>query len=98
MEPRSVRFHPQAEQEAQRAFRWYNERSPTAAHAFLADLDHAVLRVAEAPERWPHYQGTARRYIFQQFPFSLIYRITDDAIDVIAIAHHRRRPGYWSNR
>lgn len=98
MAPRNVRFHPQAEQEVQRAFRWYNERSPAAAQGFLADLDHAVLRVTEAPTRWPCYQGPARRYIFQQFPFSLIYRITDDAIDVIAVAHHRRRPGYWSDR
>lgn len=58
MEPRNVRFHPQAEQEAQRAFRWYRERNPAAAQAFLVDLDHAVLRVAETPERWPHYRGT----------------------------------------
>jgi toxin ParE1/3/4 len=98
MEPRNVRFHPQAEREAQRAFQWYNERNTTAAQAFLADLDHAILRVTEAPDRWPRYQGTARRYIFQRFPFSLIYRITDEAIDVIAVAHHRRRPGYWSDR
>ncbi len=98
MAPRSVRFHPEAEQEAQRAFQWYNERSASAARAFLADLDHAILRVTEAPARWPHYQGTTRRYIFQRFPFSLIYRIMDDAIEVIAVAHHRRRPGYWSNR
>ncbi|SRR5712691_8652894 len=98
MAPRNVRFHPQAEQEAQRASRWYVERSPTAAQAFLADLDHAILRVTEAPARWPLYQGAARRYIFQQFPFSVIYRVTDDAIDVVAVAHHRRKPGYWADR
>jgi toxin ParE1/3/4 len=98
MAQRNVRFHPEAEAEAQRAYRWYDERNPAAAGAFLADLDHAVSRVQEAPERWPIYQGAARRYVFQQFPFSLIYRVTDEAIDVIAVAHHRRRPGYWSDR
>jgi plasmid stabilization system protein ParE len=98
MAQRSVRFHPQAEEEVQRAYSWYRERNPTAARAFLVDLDHAVLRVTEAPERWPFYHGQARRYIFQRFPFSLIYRVTDEIIDVIAVAHHRRRPGYWSNR
>ena len=98
MAERRVRFHPQAEEEVQRAYRWYRERNPTAARAFLADLDHAVQRVTEAPERWPFYQGQARRYIFQRFPFSLIYRVADETIDVIAVAHHRRRPGYWSDR
>jgi toxin ParE1/3/4 len=98
MAQRNVRFHPQAEEEVQRAYRWYRERNPAAAQAFLADLDHAVLRVTEAPERWPLYHGQARRYLFQRFPFSVIYRVTDETIDVIAVAHHRRRPGYWSER
>jgi hypothetical protein len=36
MAPRNIYFHPQAEAEAQRAYRWYRERDPTAARAFLA--------------------------------------------------------------
>lgn len=98
MAQREVRFHPHAEDEVNRAYAWYDERNPAAARAFLDDLDHAVSRVQEAPERWPYYQGSARRYIFQRFPFSLIYRVINDAIEVIAVAHHSRRPGYWSRR
>jgi plasmid stabilization system protein ParE len=98
MAQRSVRFHPQAESEANRAYEWYHERNPNAARAFLADLDYAVSRVQEAPERWPHYHGAARRYLFQRFPFSLIYRVTEDTVEIIAVAHHSRRPGYWSRR
>ena len=70
MAQRSVRFHPHAEDEANRAYEWYSERNPASARAFLADLDHAVSRVQESPERWPSYHGTARRYIFQRFPFA----------------------------
>jgi plasmid stabilization system protein ParE len=51
MAQRNVRFHPQAEDEANRAYEWYYERNPTAARAFLADLDHAVRRVEESPQR-----------------------------------------------
>jgi toxin ParE1/3/4 len=96
--PRSVRFHPQAADEAQRAYDWYDARNPSAAHAFAADLEHAIDRVTDAPERWPVYHGPTRRYVFQRFPFSLIYRVTREAIEVIAVAHHRCRPGYWANR
>jgi toxin ParE1/3/4 len=96
--PRSVCFHPQVADEAQRAYDWYHERNPSAAQAFSADLEHAINRVTDAPERWPFYHGPARRYVFQRFPFSLIYRVTAEAIEVIAIAHHQRKPGYWTNR
>jgi plasmid stabilization system protein ParE len=51
----NVCFHPQAEEEVQRAYGWYHERNPTVARTFLADLDHAVMRVIEAPECWPFY-------------------------------------------
>jgi plasmid stabilization system protein ParE len=98
MARRDVRFHPHAEDEANRAYTWYYEHNPAAARAFLADLDHAVSRVQKAPERWPLYHGTALRYIFQRFPFSLIYRVTEDAIEIIAVAHHSRRQGYCSRR
>ena len=63
-----------------------------------ADLEHAINRVTDAPERYLFYQGPTRRYVFQRFPFSLIYRVTAEAIEVIAVAHHRRKPGYWTNR
>ena len=42
------------------AQRWYAERSPLAAKAFLAELDVAIERVLEAPERWPRYGKGAR--------------------------------------
>ena len=80
MAPRNVRFHPQAADEAQRAYDWYHERNPSAAQAFSADLEHAINRVSDAPERWPFYHGPARRYVFQRFPFSLMYRVTAEAI------------------
>jgi plasmid stabilization system protein ParE len=39
---RSVRFHPQAADEVQRAYNWYHERNPSAALAFCADLEQQV--------------------------------------------------------
>ena len=32
------------------------------------------------------------------FPFSIVYRVHQDAMQVVAVAHHRRRPGYWRDR
>jgi toxin ParE1/3/4 len=93
-----VRFHPLARDEAEGAYAWYAERNIAAADLFLDEIDTAVARVREAPERWPRIRRDVRRYLFRKFPFSLIYRVTSGTVEVIAVAHHRRRPEYWKKR
>ena len=94
----TVSFNPEAALETEVAFDWYHERSPHAAHAFLEELDHAISRVCEAPERWPEYGTSCRRYIFPRFPFQLIYRFKSNVVQIVAVAHGRRRPNYWKGR
>jgi hypothetical protein len=36
--------------------------------------------------------------VFPRYPFNLVYRVLDDDIEVIAVAHHRRRQDYWTRR
>lgn len=98
MAEREFRFHPAAAEEAGGALEWYAARSPRAAAAFLSELEHAVAQVRDTPERWPRIAGRVRRYVFPRFPFSLVYRLTRADIEVIAVAHHRRKPGYWRSR
>ena len=98
MPPTKVSFHPEAAEEVETARQWYAERSPPAAKAFLVELDLAVERVREAPHRWPWYDKGVRRYILPRFPFSMIYRMKAELIEVVAVAHHRRKPGYWKSR
>jgi len=69
-----------------------------AAKDFVDELFHAVDMIAEAPMRWPKFHKDTRRYVFPRYPFSVIYRIKKDVIEVLAIAHHKKRPGYWSAR
>jgi plasmid stabilization system protein ParE len=96
--PREVEFHPRALEEARAAYQWYMARSTAAASAFLSEIDLALARIAEAPDRWPAYMRGTRRYLLRRFPYSVVFRETADKIQVIAVAHGRRRPGYWKNR
>ena len=34
----------------------------------------------------------------QRFPFNVLYREAGNTVQVLAVAHHRRRPGYWLGR
>ncbi len=94
----SVRLHPDAIAEAKAAYEWYAEHNCSAANAFISELDHAISQIQTGPERWTiHLHGT-RKFLLRRFPYGVVYRITEAAIQVIAVAHGRRRPGYWKSR
>jgi len=96
--PADVTLHPAAAREVEVAYNWYLVRNPIAASAFQAELEHAVAVVADQPARWPKLNETVRRYVFPRFPFSLIFREAAGEVEIIAIAHQKRRPGYWTKR
>jgi plasmid stabilization system protein ParE len=93
-----IRFHPAAAAEVEAAMQWYAERSPVAARAFAAEVNACVERVREAPDRWPRYVHGTRRYLFPHFPFSLVYLVRNGDLEIVAVAHHSRRPGYGRRR
>jgi toxin ParE1/3/4 len=33
-----------------------------------------------------------------RFPYALIYAVEERRVFVVAVAHFRRRPGYWRDR
>ena len=98
MIPTNIRLAPAAAQEAEDAYRWYRQRSPATAHAFLTELERVLNVIAEGPERPALYLQGTRRVLFRRFPFAVVYRLAGDAVQVIAVAHGRRRPGYWRER
>jgi plasmid stabilization system protein ParE len=98
MSAKPVEFHPEALAEAEAAVAWYRKRSLRAAEVFLSELGKAIQTVSEAPDRWPLFESGCRRFPLLRFPYLLIYREKARSIEVLAVAHGRRRPGYWRSR
>lgn len=80
------------------AAKWYDGQDERVGDAYYRTIRAAVGRIARTPERWPLVDGRHRRLVLTRFPFSIWYRITEVDIYVVAIAHHKRRPAYWSRR
>jgi toxin ParE1/3/4 len=93
-----IEFHPAAIREAAKSRRWYARQSPSAAAGFDAELDSAVERIQENPDLFAHHLRGTRRYLMHRFPFVVVYRLFPDRIQVIAVAHGRRKPDYWRRR
>jgi plasmid stabilization system protein ParE len=64
----------------------------------VEELDVAMASIGERPGSFAaHLKGT-RRCLLRRYPYLVVFRELDDQIQVVAIAHGRRRPGYWSRR
>jgi toxin ParE1/3/4 len=98
MPPFAVEVHPLAADEAEAAERWYRDRNETAATRFRRELDRAVGLIAERPDAAPPYVGNTRRFLLRRFPFFVVYRVFSQHVQVVAVAHARRRPQYWLQR
>jgi len=95
---RPVLVAPKAEDEVIAAYLWYERQSPIAAARFLQALDRAMKQVSERPDSFPAYLAGARSCQLHKFPYLVIFRVHPAKIDVIAIAHGHRKPGYWRDR
>lgn len=93
------RWHVGALLDAQNARDWYAERSPLAARGFLLELAEAVNAVLEHPRWYSRGKARTHRYVFpKRYPFTLIYRLDADEVEIVAVAHHKQRPDYWIGR
>ena len=81
-----VKLHPDARAELRAARNWYYERSPLSAFAFAQTVTFPLAA-----------HGT-RKFVLQRFPFNIFYRTRENEIVIVAVAHQKRRPGYWSSR
>lgn len=87
-----------AEAELQDAAAWYDERSPGLGLHFILAVHKKSDEILDAPQRWPFAAGS-RRVLMGRFPYALVYReVSDEDIEIVAVAHLKRRSGYWVGR
>ena len=92
-------LHPAAALEHEEQVTYYEARSRGLGRRYHAAFRTSLLRVCEAPHRYKIIQTPGiRRISLRGFPFSIIFREVDGVVQVLAIAPHRRRPGYWARR
>ena len=94
----TVDFDAAARVEFDNAFDWYAQRSPGAAIGFASEVDAAIDLVAAAPERFPETNAGCRSCALHRYPYRVIYYRSQDRLIVVAIAHAKRRPGFWRDR
>lgn len=65
---------------------------------FIAEFERSLNFLCSNPLIGPPWRNDRRRFPIRRFPYSIIYYIRNDELRVVAIAHHRQKPDYWSDR
>lgn len=93
-----IRFHPDAAAEGLQAELHYGNESAETAMRFRQALSDGFAKISAHPSRWPQDDEGFRRYKLVEFPYLIFYEILGEDIEVHAIAHGARKPGYWHDR
>lgn len=99
----TVKLHADARRELTKAADWYEARSAGLGEAFADEILRALDLIEESPGAWPEWPGVrhtppVRRFLLSGFPFALPYGVFNGEVIILAVAHLRRRPGYWLPR
>ena len=94
----SLWLHPEAELDLLNGFEWYAERNADAADAFAIAIERAGQLILRSPDTWPTHVYGRQKFRVGGFPYKLIFRVVEQEVQIIAVAHDRRRPNYWAHR
>jgi plasmid stabilization system protein ParE len=94
----SHRYLPLAREDVNEAAAFYEASVPGLGDAFLDDVERAIQAVLESPRIGAPVGRKFRKTLLRRFPFSIVYADRGEEIVIVAVAHQRRRPGYWRGR
>lgn len=99
----TVRFDSAAEAELRAAIAWYERERAGLGDEFWTEVQHALSLIREHHEiggrvARVRVRGVARRLPIRRFPYFVVYRHREGLVEIVAVAHQSRRPGYWRSR
>ena len=93
-----VEFHPEAEEEFIEEAAFYNAQVPGLGDLFVEEVLAAAALLQDEPKIGVKIFPAYRHFVLRKFPHSLIYSQEHGGVWILAVAHHKRRPGYWRER
>jgi hypothetical protein len=95
-------YQPEAQAELEDAVDWYEHRREGLGEelyelivATLEKKKDAALPGSRVDDRLPAH---LRRVLLPRFPYALVLDVREHMRLVVAVAHFKRRPGYWKKR
>ena len=77
---------------------WYGGSSGELSEEFSAQVDRTIALIKQYPLLYPVFYKKYHRAVLRQFPYLLVYRVTDQRSEIVAVGHAKRGPKFWKSR
>lgn len=94
----SFSFHPDAEEEFNKAIDYYENIEPGLGYEFALEVHSTIQRSIEYPKAWTVLDGEIRRSLVKRFPYGILYTEEPNGVFVVAVMNLHRKPDYWKAR
>jgi plasmid stabilization system protein ParE len=95
---RTLIILPEAEQDANQAYRWYEEQESGLGEEFFRCIDARINSIQRNPTIYPIVYKSYRRGVVRRFPYVVFYEYLDNTIVVYAVFHCSQDPKKWRSR
>ncbi|MFT4188951.1 MAG: type II toxin-antitoxin system RelE/ParE family toxin [Aeromicrobium sp.] len=100
------RWHTEAIGDLDDGYQWHEERQPGLGSDLAAELDVLIKQAMASPLQQKQYEHPklpagwrVRKIQLRRFSeYGLIYTVVENTFWVVAVAHAKRRPGFWIDR
>lgn len=89
---------PEAQQDIDEAYSWYEDRRYGLGEEFLSCLDAAIQKICRTPELYAKIFKEYRRTLTRRFPYAVFYEFTNEKVYVYSVFHTSQNPEKWKKR
>ncbi len=92
-----------AREELRQAARWYEEQRVGQGEELVNEVDGIFVALSSPTTIGVTVPGVKTgvrllRILLTRFPYAVVYVEHEESVHVIAVAHFKKKPGYWKKR
>ena len=92
-------YHTEAALEVDEAASYYESWVEGLGAEYVREVIRCVELIREFPGLGSQFEDSPfRHFVTRRFPFAIYYAELEDLIWIVAVAHGKRKPGYWRER
>ena len=92
-------YHPAAATEQLDQIHHYATLNPALGVGYAEEFRAALSYIAEGAQRFPVVaEPQIRRHFLTRLPIAIYFRAVGEQVQIISVAHKRRRPHFWASR
>ena len=91
-------FHPEAEDEFNKAIEYYDEIEPGLGYDFAVEVYSTIQRLVAFPKACAVLEGDVRRSLVRRFPYGVLYSEEPEGLFIVAVMNLHRDPDFWKDR